>query len=115
MTESKKILNLPDLKISAFTVRVPCLNSHSEAVRFCLKKPAFQEELISALSSYVTVLNSPPHARQADGEKEVFVGRIHKDASGENSWWIWIVADNLLKGASLNGLQIAKELKKLKC
>ena len=114
MTESKKILALPDLKISAFTVRVPCLNSHSEAVRFSIKKSADQKEILSALSSYVEISGKIPHARQADQEKEVFVGRVHKDPSMKNSWWMWVVADNLLKGASWNGLQIAQELVQIK-
>ena len=114
MKESKKILSLPNLKISAFTVRVPCLNSHSEAVRFSIKKSANKEEILSALSNYVELSEAVPHARQADQEKEVFVGRVHKDTSREQTWWMWVVADNLLKGASWNGLQIAKELLKIK-
>ena len=114
MTESRKILNLPELQISAFTVRVPSLNSHSEVVRFSLNKSATREEIISALSSYVHVSDPPPHARGASGKKEVFAGRIHKDSFGKNSWLMWLVADNLLKGASLNGLQIAERLWKIK-
>lgn len=114
MMESKKILGLPHLKISAFTVRVPCLNSHSEAVRFSIKKQVDKDEILSALSSYVDISEQSPHARQADQEKEVFVGRVHADPSMENSWWMWVVADNLLKGASWNGLQIAQELMKIK-
>lgn len=114
MQESRKILNRPDLKISAFTVRVPCFNSHSEAVRFSIKKSASWQELEKALSKFVKILDPPPHARQADQEKEVFVGRIHSDPSEENTWWIWIVADNLLKGAAWNGFQIAEEILKLK-
>ena len=114
MEESKKILNRPDLKISAFTVRVPCFNSHSEAVRFSISKSVSQQELETALSKYVTVLDPPPHARQADQEKGVFVGRIHPDPSEEKTWWIWVVSDNLLKGASWNGFQIAEEIFKLK-
>ena len=113
MTESKKILDRPDLKISAFTVRVPCLNSHSESVRFSIKKPADKVEILSALSDYVEV-SDLPHARQADQEKEVFVGRVHADPVMKDSWWMWVVSDNLLKGASWNGLQIAKELIKIK-
>ncbi|MBC6415708.1 MAG: aspartate-semialdehyde dehydrogenase [Bdellovibrionales bacterium] len=113
MSESKKILNRPDLKISAFTVRVPCLNSHSEVVRFSVKKTASLQELEDSLMKYVRVLSPYPHARQADQEKEVFVGRIHKDPCEKNSWWMWIVSDNLLKGASWNGLQIAQELAKI--
>ena len=114
MNESRKILGRPHLKISAFTVRVPCLNSHSEVVRFSIKKAVGKEEILSALSDYVELSEQPPHARQADGEKEVFAGRIHADPSMKNSWWLWLVADNLLKGASWNGLQIAKELAKIK-
>ena len=115
MTESRKILNLPELAISSFTIRVPSLNAHSEVLRVSLKKnPKNKEELTEALSSYVQVLDPPPHARMASGKNEIFAGRIHKDSFGENSWLIWLVADNLLKGASLNGLQIAKELWKIK-
>ena len=114
MTESKKILNLPELQISAFTVRVPSLNSHSEVVRFSLKKASTKEGMISALSSYVQVSNPPPHARGVSGKKEIFAGRIHEDNFGKNSWLMWLVADNLLKGASLNGLQIAERLWKIK-
>jgi len=114
MMESRKILDLPKLPISAWTIRVPSLNAHSEVVRCCLKNNPSTEELNLALSSYVQVLDPPPHARLASGKKEVFVGRIHKDSFGENAWLMWIVADNLLKGASLNGLQIAEQLWKMK-
>ncbi len=115
MSESRKILNLPKLPISAWTVRVPCLNGHSEVIRFSLKKsPSSKEEIASALSPHVFVLDPPPHARQSSGKKGVFAGRIHKDSFGENSWLMCLVADNLLKGASLNGLQIAEKLWELK-
>ncbi len=115
MTESKKILNLPELPISAFTIRAPSLNAHSEVVRCSLQQnPSTKEELLEALSSYVQVSDPLPHARKASGKKEIFAGRIHRDSFGKNSWLIWLVADNLLKGASLNGLQIAEELWKIK-
>ena len=115
MTETRKILNLPKLPVSAWTVRVPCLNSHSEVLRVSLKNPAQSpEDILNSLSSFVKTKPEIPHARQASGKKGVFVGRIHKDSFGENSWLLWIVADNLLKGASENGLQIARELWKLK-
>ena len=104
MTESRKILNLPQLPISAFTIRTPSLNSHSQVLRLSLKKQVEnKKELVSALSKYVQVVEPAPHARMASGKKEVFAGRIHKDSFGENSWLMWLVADNLLKGASLNG------------
>ncbi len=114
MTESRKILDLPNLPISAWTVRAPSLNAHSEIVRCSLKKPATKEGLSQALSPYVKVLDPPPHARMASGKKDVFAGRIHKDSLGDNAWLLWIVADNLLKGASLNGWQIARRLLKMR-
>ena len=115
MTESKKILNLPHLKISAWTVRVPCLNSHSQTLRCSLgKTPSSKAELEEALSPYVQVLDPPPHARQSSGKTGVFAGRIHKDSFEKNSWLMWLTADNLLKGASFNGLQIAKKLLEIK-
>ena len=114
--ESKKILGDPNLNISAFTVRVPSLNSHSEVVWFSLEKnPKSVGEIESVLSTCVQVQNSQdpekiPHGRQASGKGDVFAGRIHKDGISDNSWVMWLVADNLLKGASLNGLQIAQKL-----
>ena len=116
ISETKKIMNLPQLQVSAFTIRVPSLNSHGEAVWFSTEtSPANPEELGAVYKEHPEVLwqkSSPPHGREASGKKEVFVGRIHKDA--ENSWIMWIVADNLLKGASLNGWQIAEKLWQLK-
>ena len=98
MTESKKILNLPELQISAFTVRVPSLNSHSEVIRFSLKNQAStKEEIASALLPYIKVVTPPPHARGTSGKNGVFAGRIHKDSFGKNSWLMWLVADNLFK------------------
>lgn len=114
--ESKKILQMPDLKISAFTVRVPTLNSHSEVIWFSLKNPpASAQDIESALAPYVHVypcddLEKMPHGRQASGKKGAFAGRLHQDGISKNSWVLWLVADNLLKGASLNGLQIAQKL-----
>ena len=116
--ESKKIMNLPDLKISAFSLRVPSLNSHGEVVWFSLKNsPSTTDAIHSVLRPFVQVHNEkeePPHGRLASGKEKVFVGRIHKDNISENSWVLWIVADNLLKGASLNGLQIAEKIGRMK-
>ncbi len=111
--ESRKIMGAPGLKISAFTVRVPCLNSHGEAVWLSLKKPASQGQINKALEPFVRLQKAgegPPHGRQASGKREVFAGRIHKDGISENSLVMWLAADNLLKGASINGLQIAEAL-----
>ena len=118
ISETKKIMNLPQLKVSAFTIRVPSLNSHGEVVWFSTEtSPASAEELGAVYkgnSSVIWQKESPPHGRNASGKGEVFVGRIHKDLGSENSWIMWIVADNLLKGASLNGWQIAEKLWQLK-
>ena len=120
MTESKKILELPDLKISAFTLRVPTLNSHGLAVWLSFHKPpASLQEFKKALSGMRQIKiqeegKSPPHGRQASGRDAVFVGRIRPDPVEDKGWIFWIVADNLLKGASLNGLQIAEKLLNLK-
>ena len=111
MSESRKILNRPDLPISAFTVRVPTLNSHCEVVRVSLEKQGLStENLHEALAPYIKLTDPPPHPRGASRCNEVFAGRLHKDSIGKNSWLIWLVTDNLLKGASLNGLEIAKKL-----
>lgn len=116
--ETKKIMDLPQLKVSAFTLRVPAFNSHGEVVWFSLdSSPSSEEELGAVYKKRPEILwekRSFPHGRKASGKEEVFVGRIHKDLVSKNSWIMWVVADNLLKGAALNGWQIAKKLWKMK-
>lgn len=113
MNESAKILNIPDLKVSAFTVRIPALNSHSEAVWVTLQKEAKKTEVISSLTSGegIAVLEQDfPTALEVSGEEPVFVGRVHQDRYNKKRWLMWVVSDNLKKGAALNGLQIAEKL-----
>lgn len=113
MNESAKILNIPDLKVSAFTVRIPALNSHSEAVWVTLQKEAKKAEVISSLTSGegIAVLEQDfPTALEVSGEEPVFVGRVHQDRNNKKRWLMWVVSDNLKKGAALNGLQIAEKL-----
>ena len=117
MRETQKILGLPELKVSAFTVRVPALNSHAECAWVTLKKEASQTEVMTALKQMegVSVIeqSSPenyPLQREASGKNEVFVGRLHQDPAHERTWLMWIVSDNILKGAALNGLQIAERI-----
>lgn len=117
MTETRKIMGLPDLTVSAFTVRVPSLNSHSEAVWVTFGKTPSREEVVAALRdgkgiTYVehTSPAEYPTARTASGQEPVFVGRLHQDLYNPNTWLMWIVADNILKGAALNGLQIAEQI-----
>jgi len=113
--ETKKILNLPSLYVSAFTVRVPAWNAHSEAVWIELEKEVSREQILAALHDQPGLqinneIERYPHARMADGQDPVFVGRIHRDSEDTKTWRMWIVADNLLKGAALNGLQIAERI-----
>ncbi|MFZ3228791.1 MAG: aspartate-semialdehyde dehydrogenase [Pseudobdellovibrio sp.] len=113
MTESLKILNLPKLSISAFAVRIPALNSHSEAVWVTLEKEITKSDFINALGTFegLAVLDDDyPTALEVSGEEPVFVGRIHQDKANKKRWLMWVVSDNLKKGAALNGLQIAERL-----
>jgi aspartate-semialdehyde dehydrogenase len=115
MKETKKILGQKDLKVSAFTVRVPVPVSHSEAVWVTLKKETTRDQIIKALENFpgVKVIDDPkksqyPLAQMATGKDEVFVGRIHRDPENPLLWMMWVVSDNLKKGAALNGIQIAE-------
>ena len=113
MNESAKILGIPDLKISAMTVRIPALNSHSEAVWVTLKKETTRQEVINALGNFegLAVLDDDyPTPLEVSGEEPVFVGRIHQDRFNKKRWLMWVVSDNLKKGAALNGLQIAEKI-----
>lgn len=117
INETKKIMALPHLIVSAFTVRVPSLNSHSEAVWVTLDKAVSREEITSSLYSgsglqYVEQREPSeyPTAQWASGQNPVFVGRLHQDLHDPHTWLMWIVADNILKGAALNGIQIAERL-----
>lgn len=115
--ETKKILELPELKVSAFTVRVPGLNSHSEAAWVTFDRVVPRAEVEEALSSATGLIfdsqknpTAYPTARQASGTDPVYVGRLHQDSEDAKTWLMWIVADNILKGAALNGLQIAQKI-----
>ena len=113
VNETKKILEQDDLPVSAFCVRTPSLNGHSESVWFDTKTKATQEELLSCLNTAAGIdlsLKDLPTTREATGKNPVFVGRLHKDVAVENRWIMWVVADNIRKGAALNGLQIAESL-----
>ncbi len=115
--ESRKILDSPDLAISATAVRVPVLGGHSESVYLTLKKPASLEEVRAVLQEAPGVLlqDEPaervyPMPRYVEGQDQVYVGRIRRDPFRPRSFWLWIVADNLRKGAATNALQIARLL-----
>ncbi|MFZ4404222.1 MAG: aspartate-semialdehyde dehydrogenase [Pseudobdellovibrionaceae bacterium] len=117
MKETKKILNLPDLKVSAFTVRVPALNAHAETVWVTLKKEVSKDQFLQALQNFPGLVvqddlskNIYPMQRDAAGTDPVYVGRIHRDPENPKLWLMWVVADNIRKGAALNGIQIAENI-----
>ena len=117
--ETRKIMHLPSLPVSATCVRVPVPVSHSEAVHIDLTHPMTPQEARQVLTKApgVIVQDDPaqglyPLATDAAGKDEVFVGRIRKNIALENGLSLWTVGDNLRKGAALNGIQIAEELLK---
>ncbi|MDD3397608.1 MAG: aspartate-semialdehyde dehydrogenase [Clostridia bacterium] len=117
INETRKILNDESIKITATAVRVPVFNCHSESVNVEFEKPCDINEIKQILtnSENVIVLDdflncSYPTPLQATGKNEVFVGRIRKDFSVESGANLWIVADNIRKGAATNAVQILKLL-----
>ena len=114
--ETRRIMHAEDIAISATCVRVPVFIGHSEAVSVEFTEPMSPEEAkrILARAPGVKVLDDPtvslyPQPWLAAGSDDVFVGRIRADASQPKSLVMWIVADNLRKGAALNAVQIAEE------
>jgi aspartate-semialdehyde dehydrogenase len=115
--ETRKILGDPAIRISATCVRVPVVNGHSEAVNVQTRRdlsPERARELLAAAPG-VTVIDDPsaglyPLAIDATGKDEVFVGRIRRDPGHERALDMWIVADNLRKGAATNAVQLAELL-----
>jgi aspartate-semialdehyde dehydrogenase len=115
INESRKILSIPDLRITATAVRVPVFNSHAESVNVETEKPLSPTALAERLESVdgIEVYSNTavyPMQINASGEDEIHVGRIRKDESVENGLELWIVADNLRKGAALNAVQILEKL-----
>ncbi|MEK6704246.1 MAG: aspartate-semialdehyde dehydrogenase [Bdellovibrionota bacterium] len=115
MNETRKILDLPDLKISATAVRIPTFNCHCESVNVELQRKISVEQARDALRSHpgITLEDEPtkhlyPMNINAAGRDAVHVGRIRKDPSIENGLILWIVSDNLRKGAALNAIQIGE-------
>jgi aspartate-semialdehyde dehydrogenase len=113
--ESRKILGLPDLRLTATAVRVPVRVGHSEAVNISLSRPIDPEEARALLARApgVEVMDEPgsslyPTPLAAAGRDETLVGRIRRDPSQPAGLDLWICADNLRKGAALNAIQIAE-------
>ena len=117
INETRKILKRPDLKITATTVRVPVLNSHSESINVEFEEKFDLDELKNVLknSNGVIVQDDPenniyPLALNATGHDESFVGRIRRDYSVDSGINFWCVADNIRKGAASNAVQIVQKL-----
>jgi aspartate-semialdehyde dehydrogenase len=115
--ETRKILGCPEMPITATVVRVPVTGGHSEALNVELNKPYEMEEakkLIGMMPGVVMVDfpqgNMYPTPLLAEKKDQVFVGRIRRDESVESGINLWVVADNLRKGAATNAVQIAKSI-----
>lgn len=115
--ETKKILHDDSLRITATTVRVPVLNAHSESINVELENSFELEDIYELFNNTkgLTVEDDVknlkyPLALDIDGKDDVYVGRIRRDFSVDNGLNLWVVADNIRKGAALNAVQIAEVL-----
>ncbi|MDI4570062.1 aspartate-semialdehyde dehydrogenase [Bacillus altitudinis] len=122
INETKKIMHLPELEVAATCVRLPIETGHSESVYVELESnDATVDDIKSLLKDApgITLQDDPsqqiyPMPADAVGKNDVFVGRIRKDLDRPNGFHMWIVSDNLLKGAAWNSVQIAESLRALK-
>ena len=117
INETRKILNLPNLKVTATCVRVPIRFGHAVSVNVELEKPFELEDVIRAFEEKEGIVvqndgknNVYPMPINAQDTDEVYVGRIRKDFSADNALNLWVVADNIRKGAATNTIQIAETL-----
>ena len=120
VNETRKILELPNLPVTATCVRVPVINSHSVSITAELDKDFDIEELKEVLANYkgIILVDNPEHnqyplATNASGQDKVLVGRVRRDFSTDRSVNLWVVADNIRKGAATNAVQIAELFKKI--
>lgn len=121
INETRKILELPELPVTATCVRVPVINSHSVSITAELASPFDIEDVKKVIGEFegVVLVDNPknneyPLATDATGQDKVFVGRIRRDFSTENSVNLWTVADNIRKGAATNAVQIAELFRGIK-
>ncbi|MET3576768.1 aspartate-semialdehyde dehydrogenase [Bhargavaea ullalensis] len=118
INETKKIMGMPDLRVSATCVRLPVVTGHSESVYFETGNPEADTESVRAAlagADGITVMDDPeaqiyPMPLFAEGKDDVFTGRLRKDPDVPGAFHLWVVSDNLLKGAALNSIQIAEAL-----
>lgn len=119
INETKKILGDDSIKVTATTVRVPVFGAHSESINVEFEKDFDLDELRQTLADFpgIVVKDNPsnnvyPLARETEGTNEVYVGRIRRDYSVDSGINMWVVADNIRKGAATNTVQIAEALLK---
>lgn len=114
VAETKKILDLPNLKVSAFTVRVPTYISHCEAVWVTVKEKCSKDDIVKALKTPGVVVDDTldgfPSVHTVRGKDDTYVSKIRQSRDFPNTWMMWIVADNIRRGAASNGLFIAEKL-----
>jgi aspartate-semialdehyde dehydrogenase len=117
VNETRKIMSRPDMRITATTVRVPVFHGHSESVNIEFEKPFELSELREKLAAApgIIVVDDPasqcyPMPIDAEDKDEVYVGRIRRDESVDSGVNLWVVADNIRKGAATNAIQIVEEL-----
>ena len=117
INETRKILSRPDIKITATTVRVPVENCHGESINIEFENDFNLDDVKSILKNAPGVVlyddpknNIYPLATIANGSDDVYVGRIRRDFSQENTLNLWCVADNIRKGAAANAIQIMEQL-----
>ena len=122
LQETQKIMHSTDISVSATCVRVPVYISHSEALHIEFEQPVSAEDAREVLGKMpgVKVLDSPedsiyPMPWDVAGTDDVYVGRIRKDVSHPNGLAMWVVSDNLRKGAALNAIQIVEEVLRRDC
>ena len=117
VAETRKMMGMPDLAVSATCVRVPVLQAHSEAIHIETTEKISAQHVRELLmvAAGIALVDDPAHnryplARDATGRDEVFVGRIREDSSHPRGIAMWLVSDNLRKGAATNAVQIAESL-----
>ncbi|MBD8025713.1 aspartate-semialdehyde dehydrogenase [Ureibacillus sp. Re31] len=117
INETKKIMHMPELAVAATCVRVPVVSGHSESVYIEVESDASVNDIFEVLRNAPGIVLQDDITTQdypmplfVEGEDPVYVGRIRQDLSNKKGFHLWIVSDNLLKGAALNSIQIAEAM-----